>query len=453
MAIASQEFMPQSRARSFDTRLFLGVVALCILVSNLTLFYVKRDGLAYRDFKSFYASAQILRSHRGAEIYDYDLQGRVEEQLLHIRPEERTLNNHPAFELLIFLPLTSLSYAGAFYIWLVISSGLGIASAALLDRELKRLSELWRLMPYALVVCLFPFFMVVLEGQDSAVALLLLIAAWLALRRRADSWAGFWLGLGLFKFQVFIPLAVIMVFRRPRLLKGFGVSAALAGLISLMMVGPGGAVSYLRSLTQMAHASSQGVSYKFGMDPRLLPNLRGLAYGIVSGGRGSLGSYPAMATLVVVALASLLVLGWAVRLTRTLPAKSREAEDLLFALAVTVSVLLSFHILAHDLTLLALPFAIVINRILARGQGRNLRQIALVALISLFYCFALYLFLFAWSLVFLLAVAILSCAVLISQELTAVMAEEEIAAAAVNQPESHLQFESEPRLRESNIEN
>ena len=84
VAIASREFMPQSRTRSFDTRLFLGVLALCILVSNLALFYAKRDGLPYRDFKIFYSGARILRADPGTELYNLDLQARVQTELLHI---------------------------------------------------------------------------------------------------------------------------------------------------------------------------------------------------------------------------------------------------------------------------------------------------------------------------------------------------------------------------------
>ena len=126
MAIASREFMPQSRTRSFDTRLFLGVVALCILVSNLALFYAKRDGLPYRDFKIFYSGARILQAYPGTELYNLDLQARVQTELLHIKTEEALPYNHPPFELLLFLPLAGLSYSLAFYLWIAISIACGI---------------------------------------------------------------------------------------------------------------------------------------------------------------------------------------------------------------------------------------------------------------------------------------------------------------------------------------
>jgi len=407
--------MPQSRTRSFDTRLFLGVVALCILVSNLALFYAKRDGLPYRDFKIFYSGARILQAYPGTELYNLDLQARVQTELLHIKTEEALPYNHPPFELLLFLPLAGLSYSPAFYLWIAISFACGIAGAKLMGRELPRLREGWWL-PCALVVCLFPFFMVILEGQDSALALLLLVAAWVSMRRGADARGGFWLGLALFKFQVILPLAFILAFRRTKLLKGFSVSAALLGLISLIMIRPAGLISYIYLLTGMARASSEGVSLKFGMDPRLIPNLRGLMYGIVSGGEGALSHSWAAGVIVAVGLISLAALVWAIRLVMPAHADSVEGFDLAFSLAVIVSLLLSFHILAHDLVLLALPFAIVVDRMIATRVARNARFAGSVILISIFYVYEVYLFLFAWSMVYWLAAALIALAILVSNE-------------------------------------
>ena len=412
--------MPQSRTRSFDVRLFLAVVSLCILASNLGLFYVKRDGIPYRDFKIFYAGAWILRTYPGAQLYNLDLQVRAETGLLHIKPEEALPYNHPPFELLLFLPLVGLSYSLAFYFWMGISIACGIGSAKLIGRELPRLPAIWRLMPYALVLCLFPFFMVILEGQDSAVALLLLVAAWISLRHGTDPRGGFWLGLGLFKFQVFLPLAIILAFRKPKLLKGFSVSAVLLGLISLIMVRPAGVISYIYSLTGMARASSEGVSLKFGMDPRLIPNLRGLAYGIASGGGRVLSRSWATGVVVIVGLISLLALIWVVRRMVTRQADSAEEFDLAFSLAVIVSVVLSFHILGHDLVLLALPFAIVVDRIVAPRAKRSPRFAGSLILISLFYVYEFYLILFAWSRVYWLGGILIALAILVSMDLAEV---------------------------------
>ena len=155
----------RNRARSFDARLFLGVVALCILVSNLVLFYVKRDGLPYRDFKIFYSGARIFCTIIPARSFTTSICRRACRQncCRRIKPEEALPYNHPPFELLLFLPLIGLPYSAAFYLWIAVSIACAIAGARMIGKELPRLLEIWQWMPYALVVCLFPFFMVILE--------------------------------------------------------------------------------------------------------------------------------------------------------------------------------------------------------------------------------------------------------------------------------------------------
>jgi Glycosyltransferase family 87 len=359
----------------------------------------------------------MLRTYPGTQLYDFDLQARLQTALLHIDPEETLPYNHPPFELILFLPLIAFAYTPAFYLWTAISMACGLLSAVLIGRELPRLQKIWRAMPYALVVCLFPFFMVILEGQDSALALLLLVAAWIALRNSADARGGFWLGLALFKFQIIIPLAFILAFRKPKLLKGFSVSAALLAVISLILIRSAGVISYLYALTGMAQASSHGVSLKYGMDPRLIPNLRGLLYGIVSGGSKSLTHPWALGVVAAAAVISALILLWTIRQITAQQADSIEAFDLAFGLAVIVSMLLSFHILAHDLVLLALPFAIVLSWITMPDAARSARFPAFLVSISMFYVFPFYLLLFGFSKVYWLGAILLVQAFLVSQEI------------------------------------
>ena len=85
-----------------------------------------------------------------------------------------------------------------------------------------------------------------------------------------------------------------------------------------------------------------------------------------------------------------------------------------------VSLLLSFHILAHDLVLLAVPFAIVMDQMIALRAARNARFAGSAVLISIFYIYEVYLFLFAWSKVYWLAAALIALAILVSMELAKV---------------------------------
>ena len=101
-----------------------------------------------------------------------------------------------------------------------------------------------------------PVTMVLLEMQDTAVALLALIGCWLAIRRSKDGWAGAILGLALFKFPVVIPVAILLFLWRPKILRGFALSAAAVALVSVGMVGRANLLIYWRYLLGMAHETS-----------------------------------------------------------------------------------------------------------------------------------------------------------------------------------------------------
>ena len=119
-----------------------------------------------------------------------------------------------------------------------------------------------------------------------------------------------------------------------------------------------------------------------------------------------------------VGLISLLALIWVIRRMMTSEGDSAEGFDLAFSLAAIMSVVLSFHILGHDLVLLGLPFAIVVDRIVASRAVRNPRFAGPLILISLFYVYEFYLLLFAWSRVYWLGGVLIVLAVLVSMELT-----------------------------------
>jgi len=86
-------------------------------------------------------------------------------------------------------------------------------------------------------------------GQDSILLLALLAAAFACLNRRRDLGAGLLTGLGLFKFQIIIPMALLfLVWRRWRFCLGFASSSLVAGAVSVGLVGLEQSERYARSL-------------------------------------------------------------------------------------------------------------------------------------------------------------------------------------------------------------
>ncbi len=329
------------KSQRSDTAL---VAALLIALNLIAFVLVQRGNPDFEkgDFKMFYTAAIALRSGHASDLYTRDLHVSMQRQLLPSLPlSDVKVYTHAPYELLVYLPLSFLPYTAACYCWLALTLLLAVLCGRMLPG-------------YAAVLGLFPFLVVMLEQQDSVLVLLILLGCWLALRRDLDSRAGFLLGLGLFRFQIIIPLALMLLFWKPKLLRGFALSATLVGLLSLVMVGPAGLRAYVGYVSAMAHDSAAAVSQRYQIDPRTNPTLRGLAYELTS--RGAVSVSPTTARLLPASLglAYLLSLAFAWKFMRT-----KTNPEVKFAFAVLLALLLSFHLLMHDLVLLALPFVLL----------------------------------------------------------------------------------------------
>jgi hypothetical protein len=294
------------------------------------------------DFKMFYTAAVAVRSGHAADLYSRDLHVSMQRQLLPSLPlRDVKVYTHPPYELLVFLPLSFLPYKVACYCWLALTLLLAVLCGRMLSG-------------YTAVLGLFPFLVIMLEQQDSVLGLLILIGCWLALRRGLDSRAGFLLGLGLFSFQTVVPLALVLLFWRPKLVRGLVLSGTLVALLSLAMVGPAGLRSYVGYVSAMAHDSAAAVSERYQIDPRTNPTLRGLAYELTSRGGDSVSPATARLLPATLGLVDLLCLAFAWKFMRT------DADpETKFAFAVLLALLLSFHLLMHALILLAIPFILL----------------------------------------------------------------------------------------------
>jgi hypothetical protein len=290
----------------------------------------------------YYTAAIALRTGHASELYSRDFHVRLQRQFLPslARLDEKTYT-HPPFELLVFLPFSFLPYKAACYCWITVTVLLAVLCGRLLAND-------------AAVLALFPLLVIMLEQQDSLLALLILIGCWLTLRRGKEALAGFILGLALFKFQIVIPLGLVLLFWRRKTFPGLALSGVLVTLLSFVMVGPAGMLSYAHYLSGMAQHSATTVSQYYLMDPRTNPTLRGLTYELTSHGSESVAPAAARWLPVALILMNLLCLAFAWKFMR-----SDAQPEAKFAFAILLALLLSFHLLMHDLILLALPFTLL----------------------------------------------------------------------------------------------
>ena len=348
-----------------------------MLCTHLLVFVTLRERIrrGYPDFTIFYTAGTILRQGLGRELYDPNVQYRVQKEFAgEIQSRRGPLPyNHPPFEALFFLPLTLLPYGQAFMVWDLLN-GIALFGVALVLR--RHLNALRAIPPWEFVLAFFAFFPIfasLLQGQDSILLLLLATLGFDAMKRQADFAAGCWLGLGTFKFQLVIPLVLLLVvWRRKRVGAGFLMTSLVIALVSVMVVGWEGILRYPAYVLQIARAPSLG-----GVPAELMPNLRGLVEG------WSFHLAPVIQIGLIVAGSGALLVFAATKGGSLLP----QQLELRFSLAIVVTVLVSWHTNAHDLSLLILPFVLLTyycQSFLAKEPGRRLALLlpALPMLIS-----------------------------------------------------------------------
>jgi len=196
-----------------------------------------------------------------------------------------------------------------------------------------------------------------MQGQDSIILLLLFSGAFALLSSGRALSAGLLVGLGLFKFQIVVPLALLfLLWRRWRFVGGLALSAAAVVAVSAYLVGTVQMTVYAHSLLSMSVRETAIDQAKFNVNPIMMPNLRG----IIS---ASLGRFvPLVWTQVLTGIASLAALRWiAMRGIR------RDSTQQ-FMLAVSAGALLSYHLMIHDLSILLIPLVVILDSCKSSSQ-------------------------------------------------------------------------------------
>ncbi|HEY3129458.1 MAG TPA: glycosyltransferase family 87 protein, partial [Acidobacteriota bacterium] len=304
--------------------LALGIPAILLgLQVSGWLFFIPVITHGHNDFRQLYTGGYMLRLGCGHQLYNYELQKAFEDKL--VSPEQIALPiNHLAYEELLFIPLSLLNFRAAYLAFLGINVVFLGISLRLLLPWMDNLAAVWRSLPIAIFLVFIPVAGALMQGQDSVLLLALLAAVAVSLDRGKELTAGIFVGLGLFKFQLVIPIALLfLAWRRWRFCAGFALSSIAAGLLSLWLVGFSQIQVYIHSLHSMSIALNSAVDqYRYAIVPTSMPNLRGLIFGL---GHSHLSpSWQQAITIVSSALVLLLV-------ARLTPGRRLALDSLLIA--------------------------------------------------------------------------------------------------------------------------
>jgi Glycosyltransferase family 87 len=313
------------------------------------------------DFPDFYCAARLVFNGHGPQLYDTSLQ---REYQAAYSGRVGTLYIHPPFEAIVYMAVAWLPIRGAYLLWIALNLALLAMAAQRLTRAVIP-GWNWNIAAAASLTFV-PVLSCLLQGQDSILLLLLAVLAFADLRKGRGFTAGCWFAFGLFKFQLVLPLVLVLILTqaraaRPGLAKGFGLCALALMALSAAISGFSVFRTYPQFLIQLP---SQPLS---GVQVRAMANLRGLASLAFRESHSTWAS----AILLILSAGALI---WTLRIWRLArpawiagsPAEL-DGFDLAFAVTVLGSLLVCFHLNPHDLTLLLLPIALV----LAHGPARS----------------------------------------------------------------------------------
>src|SRR5258708_21749620 len=165
------------------------------------------------DFRHLYAAGYMVRTGHRGELYDYGVEQRFQNRL--VSPEAIALPfNHLAYEALLFVPYSYLSYRGGYFLFLATNVAVLAWAIRLMAPWTRNLRILILWLPTALFFTFLPIAAAFMQGQDSIILLLLFSGAFALLCLGRTAPAGFLVGLGLFKFQIVLPFALLFLLWR-----------------------------------------------------------------------------------------------------------------------------------------------------------------------------------------------------------------------------------------------
>jgi len=340
-----------SRGMRYLPDLLLGILPILIGIQLLGWITFFPGALlhGHADFRQLYAAAYMVRTGHAGELYDIRAQQQFQDVL--VNNDERALPFiRPAYQALLFVPLSLLPYRTAYLAFLAVNLVLLAMAFWMLRPNMRNLSRIWRFLPVFVFLVFYPIALALMQGQDSILLLLLLAAALVALEQGQERRAGILIGLGLFKMQIVIPIALLfLLWRRWRFFAGFTLSACLLALISLWVFGFGQSVSFARSLFSVG--TGLGTTNQFPLRVSIMANLRGLIFGLLG------ARLPSVWIQALTIVASIFVLLW---VGLAAPREQKTPNGLV--LAITTSVAVSYYLFIHDLSVLLIPIVITLDR-------------------------------------------------------------------------------------------
>lgn len=312
--------------------------------------------LGQTDLLGYYSAGHLMLHGQGSSLYALDaLQHTQRSAIYPLHMADPVLPYlAPPYFALFLAPVSAVSYASAYVLWLFVNF-LVLAGAVLALQRYSHLPARWWPVLFAGLLGFTPVFMGLAQGQVSFLMLALFVGTFFALRAQHEYIAGSLLALALIKPPYVLPVLVLLLMHKQwRTLVSFIIGSAALLLLPLPFTGWSINVTYLRTLldvtrlqgqssdTSLHHAAIATATF----DPHVNYSLAAFVQLLL----------PRPASTVTTILLTLLML-----LVFAAYCRRHPSVEETFALAIVVGLLLNPHVLIHDLVLLLIPLAVALN--------------------------------------------------------------------------------------------
>jgi hypothetical protein len=382
--VVRTQTVPSARAASASLCVAVATVA---AVSTLIIYAVVLARIATNaygatgDFLSFYAAGWLVRTGRGADLYDPAVIDWAQ-RLLYPGGFDRAIGYPlPVFVAWVFAPFSALPFTAAFFLWMALNTAL----LGMLFRGLAGdLAGTPKPVRYAFIggaALAMPTFAAIVFGQVDLIVLAGMLAGYRFLRSDRKAAGGAALALGAVKPHLLAGVLLLLLARREwKVLSVLGVLTAGLIIVPAVLTAPEALAANLRLLAAYPSSGDQ-----LAVNAEVMPNWRGFVVSLT--GRNDLALW--LPGLAVLALACL-----AIAATRWARARDSREFDQAYSLAILFPLVASPHLHTQSLVLLLLPSALALRHAWAVSPSAG-RQAAILNVMCLLFAALFFLPFFA----------------------------------------------------------
>ncbi len=357
-------------------RIFISLLSIAIFLTFFSLFmatgtYLLSHNPRAMDFIAFYTGAHILLQSP-TEVYNFSTQLLTQQQIDPVTKTQQIFLPflNPPFVALLFIPFVKLGLQTAYGFWLIINSILLMSICVLSYRQLKPAKWFYHIIFIIGIITFIPILTTLIIGQLSLLLCVIVLLAWIFLKKGKEFYGGFILSLLIIKPHFFIlPLLAVILQRRKKLTLGVTTGIGMAAVVSYNLTGGTGVTSYLSLLN-----STMTWNSGFGIDLMAQHSLQ-TAFLILFQTQSLPQIYlPWIISVALIGLPTLFL--WTKQFTYSSVQFAYQ-----FSLLIVATLLTSPHTHFHDLSLLV-AVAIILLWSISKSNTYSSKKVYVILLIA-----------------------------------------------------------------------